>query len=122
MRRFILSDSVLPLVADRFKALSEPARLSLLRALQQGEQTVNQLVLGTGLGQANASKHLQVLHANGLVKRRKNGLFVHYKLADRQILKLCELMSRRVNEHATGGGLAKGLRSIGRVDDSDEVG
>jgi DNA-binding transcriptional ArsR family regulator len=122
MRRFILSDSVLPLVADRFKALSEPARLSLLRALQQGEQTVNQLVLGTGLGQANASKHLQVLHANGLVKRRKNGLFVHYKLADRQILKLCELMSRRVNDYATGGVLAKRPRSIGRVDDSDEVG
>jgi hypothetical protein len=56
------------------------------------------------------------------VKRRKNGLFVHYKLADRQILKLCELMSRRVNDHATGGGVAKGFRPIGRVDDSDEVG
>jgi len=122
MRRFILSDSVLPLVADRFKALSEPARLSLLRALQHGEQTVNQLVTGTGLGQANTSKHLQVLHANGLVKRRKNGLFVHYTLADRQILRLCELMSRRVNDHATGGGRAKGFEPIGRVDDSDEVG
>ena len=66
MGRFVLSESVLPLVAERFKALSEPARLSLLGALQQGEQTVNQLVSGTGLGQANASKHLQVLHAVGV--------------------------------------------------------
>ena len=122
MGRFILTDSALPLVADRFKALSEPARLALLRALQSGEQTVNQLVADTGLGQANVSKHLQVLHAHGLVKRRKNGLFVHYALADRQILKLCELMSSRVNDHATGGGRAKGRTSIGRVGDSDEVG
>ena len=122
MGRFILTDGVLPLVADRFKALSEPARLALLRALQYGEQTVNQLVSGTGLGQANVSKHLQVLHAHGFVKRRKNGLFVHYALADRHIMKLCEQMSLRVNEHATGSGHAKGRAPIGRVDDSDEVG
>jgi DNA-binding transcriptional ArsR family regulator len=122
MGRFFLTDGVLPLVADRFKALSEPARLALLRALQYGEQTVNQLVAGTGLGQANVSKHLQVLHAHGFVKRRKDGLFVHYALADRQIMKLCELMSLRVNEHATGVGRAKGRVPIGRLDDSDEVG
>jgi DNA-binding transcriptional ArsR family regulator len=122
MGRFILTDGVLPLVAERFKALSEPARLALLRALQYGEQTVNQLVSGTGLGQANVSKHLQVLHAHGFVKRRKNGLFVHYALADRQVMKLCELMSLRVNEHETGFGRRTGQVPIGRLDDSDEVG
>ena len=122
MGRFILTDGVLPLVAERFKALSEPARLALLRALQPGEQTVNQLVSGTGLGQANVSKHLQVLHAHGFVKRRKDGLFVHYALADRQIMKLCELMSNRVNEHATGIGRGQGLVRVGRLDDSAEVG
>lgn len=122
MGRFILTDGVLPLVAERFKALSEPARLALLRALQYGEQTVNQLVSDTGLGQANVSKHLQVLHAHGFVKRRKNGLFVHYVLADRQIMKLCELMSLRVNEHATANGRAKGQSPISHLDASDEVG
>lgn len=74
MGRFTLTDGALPLVAERFKVLSEPARLALLRSLQYGEQTVNQLVSGTGLGQANVSKHLQVLYAHGFVKRRKNGL------------------------------------------------
>jgi DNA-binding transcriptional ArsR family regulator len=122
MGRFVLTEGVLPLVAERFKALSEPARLSLLGALQQGEQTVNQLVSGTGLGQANASKHLQVLHAHGFVKRRKDGLFVHYALADRQIIKLCELMSSRVNEPSTAAGRGQRRAPIGRVGDSDEVG
>jgi DNA-binding transcriptional ArsR family regulator len=122
MGRFVLSESVLPLVAERFKVLSEPARLSLLGALQQGEQTVNELVSGTGLGQANASKHLQVLHAHGFVKRRKDGLFVHYALADRQIMRLCELMSSRVNESTAGAGRGQRRMLIGRGGDSDEVG
>ena len=122
MGRFTLTDGALPLVAERFKALSEPARLALLRSLQYGEQTVNQLVSGTGLGQANVSKHLQVLYAHGFVKRRKNGLFVHYTLADRQTMKLCELMLVRVTEHTTGNGRGNGRMPIGRLESDDEVG
>lgn len=96
MGRSLLTDDVVELVANRFKALSEPARLSLLSALQSGERSVNQLVDHTGMGQANVSKHLQLLHTHGFVRRRKDGLFVYYALADRQVLKLCDLMATRV--------------------------
>lgn len=96
MGRKVLSDEMIPHVAERFKALSEPTRLLLLRALMGREHTVNELVERTGFGQANVSKHLQVLHELGFVRRRKNGLFVHYALADRQIVKLCDLMCARV--------------------------
>lgn len=96
MGRGSLTDTLIPGIAERFKALSEPARLLLLRALMRGELTVNELVTITGLGQANVSKHLQVLYAHGFVKRRKNGLFVHYAIADRQVVKLCDLMCARV--------------------------
>jgi len=96
MGRKMLTDEVIPLVAERFRALSEPTRLVLLRALMQHEHTVNELVARTGLGQANVSKHLQVLFAMGFVRRRKNGLFVHYAIADRQIVKLCDLMCTRL--------------------------
>ena len=96
MGRIAMSDEVLPQVARRFKALSEPARLQLLRALQPGERTVNDLVVMTGMGQANVSKHLQQLHAHGFVRRRKAGLFVHYALADREVMRLCDTMCQRV--------------------------
>jgi DNA-binding transcriptional ArsR family regulator len=88
MGRFMLSEAMLPFVAGRFKALSEPARLALLSALQSGEQTVNELVDLTGLGQANVSK------------RRKNGLYVHYTLADRNVMRLCETMSNRLDDRS----------------------
>jgi DNA-binding transcriptional ArsR family regulator len=96
MGRIAMSEELLPQVARHFKALSEPARLQLLRALQRGERTVNDLVALTAMGQANVSKHLQVLHAHGFVRRRKAGLFVYYALADREVVRLCETVCQRV--------------------------
>jgi DNA-binding transcriptional ArsR family regulator len=83
-------------VAERFRALGEPARLGILHALRRGERCVAELEADTGLNQANLSRHLQVLSATGMVQRRKEGLFVYYALADSDVLRLCELMCARV--------------------------
>lgn len=88
------------MMAGRFKALAEPARLQILAALRGGERTVSELADDTGLGQANLSKHLQLLHALGFVSRRKDGLFVHYTLADRDVFRLCDLMCGRLEAQA----------------------
>lgn len=96
MGRHAMSDTEIRLVAERFKALSEPTRLVLLRALMERAHTVNELVERTRLGQANVSKHLQTLHAQGFVTRRKRGLYVHYAVADRQVATLCALMCSRL--------------------------
>ena len=85
------------LVAERFKALAEPVRLQILSALRPGELTVGELAAATELGQANASKHLQLLHSLGFVSRRKEGLFVYYALADESVFHLCDIMCGRIN-------------------------
>jgi DNA-binding transcriptional ArsR family regulator len=91
-----MTPEVLALVADRFKALAEPARLELLNCLRTGERSVGELVDETGLGQANVSKHLQLLFSLGFVTRRKEGLFVYYALADKTVFQLCDLMCARL--------------------------
>ncbi len=91
-----LSAVQLARIAERFKALGEPARLRMLDVLRHGEMAVSELITATGLGQANVSKHLQILHAAGLVARRKEGLFVYYSLADRDVLLLCNIMCDRL--------------------------
>lgn len=96
-----LSPEVLELVAARFKALAEPARLHILDMLRGGELTVTELMEETGLGQANLSKHLQLLHAHGFVTRRKEGLFVFYSLADRDVFTLCDIMCGRLGAEAS---------------------
>ncbi len=91
----------IPVLASHFRALAEPARLRLLAALRTGEMAVSELVTATGLGQANASKHLNLLYQAGFVTRRKEGLFVYYALNDRDIMKLCEIMSGRIESTGT---------------------
>jgi DNA-binding transcriptional ArsR family regulator len=96
-----MSPELLDLVADRFKALSDRARLSLLQELRGGARTVNELVEATGMGQANVSRHLSTLFAAGLVARERDGVYVRYELADKDVLKLCELVCGRLENELT---------------------
>ncbi len=96
-----MSPELMRCVADRFKALAEPARLALLHALRGGDRTVSELVEVTGMGQANVSKHLQVLHGHGFVARRKDGLFSWYSLADQDVLRLCDIVCGRLEKEAS---------------------
>jgi rhodanese-related sulfurtransferase len=41
---------------------------------------------------ANASQHLQALREAGLVESRKQGLYVHYRLADPAVFELCRAL------------------------------
>jgi len=95
-----LTPELLDLIAERFRALAEPARLRILNALRDGERTVGSLMEETGLGQANVSKHLQLLHSLGFVERRKEGLYVYYRLADPKVFELCDIMCGRLVEEA----------------------
>ncbi|HVL67986.1 MAG TPA: metalloregulator ArsR/SmtB family transcription factor [Vicinamibacterales bacterium] len=83
-------------VAERFRALGEASRLRILNALRGGECSVGDLVERTGLSQANLSKHLQLLYALDFVQRRKDGLFVYYRLADEGVFQLCDIMCGRL--------------------------
>ena len=85
---FKLDGSALELVAGRFKALGEPTRLSLLAQILEGEKTVTDLVKTTGLSQPNVSKHLTMLSEAGVVSRRREGLHVHYSVADDSVTAL----------------------------------
>jgi DNA-binding transcriptional ArsR family regulator len=95
-----LAPAVLELIAERFKALSEPARLGILTALSDGEMSVSELIERTELGQANLSKHLQILYRLGFVDRRKDGLFVYYRLAGDDVFQLCDTMCAHVAREA----------------------
>lgn len=96
MRSARITARTIDQVAEKFRALGEPARLGILQALKGGERSVGELETDTGLNQANLSRHLKVLATAGMVKRRKDGLFVYYELADVNVLRLCELMCGRV--------------------------
>jgi len=100
MARTRLTPQTIDLVAERFRTLGEPMRLRLLEVLRSGEHSVGDLVDRTGGGQANVSKHLQILLAGGLVARRKDGTTVLYHLADPSVFQLCDIVCGRVEAQA----------------------
>jgi rhodanese-related sulfurtransferase len=71
------------------KALASPYRLELLDLLAQSERTVESLAAETGATIANISQHLQILRNAGLAAARKEGWFVHYRIADPAVSTLC---------------------------------
>jgi DNA-binding transcriptional ArsR family regulator len=85
-----LPDDLIELIAERFRALSEPTRIKLLDRLRDGEATVVELTELTGTTQQNVSKHLGVLQRAGIVARRKQGNFAHYRIVDEGVFSLCE--------------------------------
>jgi rhodanese-related sulfurtransferase/DNA-binding transcriptional ArsR family regulator len=69
------------------KALSHPKRLEILDLLAQTERTVEQIAQETAMPVANTSQHLQVLKGARMVEARREGLYVHYRLADEGVFR-----------------------------------
>ncbi|MGH3663434.1 MAG: ArsR/SmtB family transcription factor [Micromonosporaceae bacterium] len=70
------------------KALSSPKRLELLDVLAQGERTVESLAQATSLKLTTASAHLQSLRNGGLVRSRRDGARIYYRLAGSEVARV----------------------------------
>ena len=101
-----LPQPVVELVAQRFRALGDPLRIRLVEQLMEGEASVGELVIATGAGQQNVSKHLGVLLHAGVVGRRKQGTSVYYRIIDDAVYNLCEQVCASLErQHAELAGL-----------------
>lgn len=70
------------------KALAAPGRLELIDLLVQGERSVDALAREAQMSVANASQHLQVLHAARLVETRRDAQRIFYRLAAPAVIEL----------------------------------
>ena len=75
-------------IAVMGKAFASPRRLELIDLLAQGSRSVEELARASGQSTANASQHLQALHASGVVNRERDGTRVNYFLAGPDVLRL----------------------------------
>ncbi len=101
-----LPAALIEVIAERFRVLSEPLRISLLDVLRDGEATVRELQDATGASQQNVSKHLGVLLRAGIVDRRKEGNFSVYSIVDPMVFALCEQVC---------GGLRREVDALGAL-------
>jgi DNA-binding transcriptional ArsR family regulator/rhodanese-related sulfurtransferase len=83
-----IKDLLYEQVARVTRALASPKRLEIVEVLSQGEKTVESLAQSTDLDIRLASAHLKQLKAARLVESRKEGRYVHYRLADEAVASL----------------------------------
>jgi DNA-binding transcriptional ArsR family regulator len=107
-----LPDALVELIAERFRVIGEPARIRILEALMDGEATVGELVETLGATQQNVSKHLGILTRAGLLGRRKQGIYVYYRITDSSVMALCEQVCGSVQRelHALAASVGAGPR------------
>ena len=75
-------------LAELFRALSDPSRVKIVAALTRGEMNVGALAEAAGISESAVSHHLRGLRQMRLVRARKAGRQVFYRLDDEHIAEL----------------------------------
>lgn len=74
------------------RAMASPRRLEIIHLLGQGPCDVSTLAGTVGISQPNASQHLAIMRAAGVVDVERIGREARYRLADPDVLVACDLM------------------------------
>ena len=83
-----LDERVAAEVAELFRALSDPTRVRIIAALLEGEVNVGMLAERAGISESAASHQLRTLRHMRLVRARKEGRTVYYRLDDDHVTDL----------------------------------
>ena len=94
-----MSDALRRFKAGIFQALAHPTRIAIVELLRDGEVPVGKLMEHLNVEQANASQHLAVLRAKGIVSNRKEGNQVFYSLRDPLLIEVLDIMRRYFQAH-----------------------
>ena len=105
-------DPIHELQAEVMKTLANPRRLEILHRLADGPCEVGRLAAELGISQPNASQHLAIMRAAGVVTAERDGREVRYRLSDPDVTRACALM-RDVLERRLARLVAHTTRTTG---------
>ncbi len=105
---------------ELWSAIADPSRRRVLDLLiHHGEATASSLAAKVPFSRQAVSKHLLVLEGVGLVRRRKQGREVRYRVIPDQLGAVTEIMDRLSNEWSQRLATIKRLAEEGRGDASN---
>ena len=85
---FLVKDSTAELLAETFKALSDPTRVRMVSLLADAELCVCDLAAALGMSQSAVSHQLRTLRDMRIVRRRRDGRQIFYSLDDEHVADL----------------------------------
>ena len=78
-------------LSDMFKILADPSRLRILVALEHQEMCVCDIAAFLGLTESAVSHQLRLLRTAKLVKNRREGTVLYYRLVDDHVKMLTDI-------------------------------
>src|ERR1700748_1489227 len=93
------------------KTLADPTRRAVFeRIAREGEVAATGLVRGTKVSQPAVSQHLRALRDAGLILERREGRYIHYRVAPKGLAPLIDWLRHYPN--FLGGGFVNLRRAI----------
>ena len=77
---------------------SNEKRLQILYLLKEGEKSVGEIAETMGLTQQNVSQHLRIMKDRGVLRSRKSGQTVYYRISNMKFIRGCEMIQEALRE------------------------
>lgn len=78
--------------AEMCKVFSHAVRLEILNRLRNDELAVGELAQRMGRRQSNVSQHLAMMRERGVLRSRRDGAVVYYRIANPRILDAFDIL------------------------------
>lgn len=87
------------------RIFTHAARLEIIDLLGRGEINVAAITKSVGIGRATVSQHLAVLREQGVVRTRRSGTTIFYRIVDSRIIDACRIMRSVLIDRMKSQGL-----------------
>jgi DNA-binding transcriptional ArsR family regulator len=97
-----MKTEVMDFQAQVCKTFSNAKRLEVLNLLKAGEMTVSDITNALRTTKSNTSQHLMVMRMRGILKTRRDGTNVYYRIANEKLISACSLMQEALAQVMDG--------------------
>ena len=97
-RKNMASDEEMFDIAEFFKVFADSTRIKILSALFENELCVCDIAACLNMTKSAVSHQLRILRQADLVRNRKEGKIVYYRLSDDHVRKIFEMAKEHLHE------------------------
>jgi len=95
----MISKEIYEIHASICQCLANPKRLEIINTLREDELSATEIAEKLGISNANASQHLAIMRNKGILKSRREGVSIHYSLANPKVITACDIMREVLFEY-----------------------
>jgi len=89
----LFGEQIIEFKSNLFKALGDNNRLFIIEALRDGELCQCEIIPLMEISQPAVSRHLKILEKSGLIKSRREGNKILYKIVDPRVFELVDFLN-----------------------------